>query len=110
VVGECVTNNCNYGEALSGPLPENYRPIKQLASEGSYIPAYQNAQTGLVQREDPRLTEPLPSGWKLMKDNSDPYIQWFRREETDEDTWFDPRLTAVALRARGVNVQRFKLI
>jgi hypothetical protein len=43
-----------------------------------------------------------------MKGISDPYIQWFRHEETGEDTWFDPRLTAVALRAKGVNVQRFK--
>jgi hypothetical protein len=39
VIGECLANNCNCGEAISGPLPENCRPIEQLTSDGSYVPA-----------------------------------------------------------------------
>jgi hypothetical protein len=47
-------------------------------------------QTGLVQFDDPRLTEPLPSGWMLGQDSSHTYVQWFYHEETGENTWFVP--------------------
>jgi hypothetical protein len=56
VVGECFIHDLMNGEALLGPLPEGYQPIRKLdRTDGVYYEAYQDNRTGNIQDEDPRF-------------------------------------------------------
>jgi hypothetical protein len=73
---------------------------------GAYTPAYMNTRTDHVQFEDPQVTKLLPLGWELQRHPTEEYTGWFY----PKTSWQDPRLSADALRARGVNIQKFKVV
>jgi hypothetical protein len=63
---------------------------------GPYAPAYMDTRTDHVQFEYPQVTEE--------------YTGWFYPKDSGKTSWQDPRLSADALRARGVNIQKFKVV
>ncbi|KAK2601524.1 hypothetical protein QQS21_004909 [Conoideocrella luteorostrata] len=76
VVGECYAHGLMAGEAVLGDLPNDMVQVfqKDEASRQN-APAYLNRQTGLIQREDPRL-ESFPT---YLADSS--YVEELSVEE-----------------------------
>jgi hypothetical protein len=99
-------------------LLSNYTARKTLSSYGNEKGVYSiYTQGATVTQEDPRV--PLPPPWRHMYGSwDDPQEKetevighvWFENVETEEKTWYDPRLTQKALKERGVNIQEFKLV
>ncbi|PIA93306.1 Heterokaryon incompatibility protein 6, OR allele [Cercospora beticola] len=114
VIGNAVCTGLMDGEALLGPLPEQYETVNVLnASSGAYRPAFRDKPTGEVIYEDPRLP-PLSPTWKnvtAQTNNEDAPLCW-RNQETNEWRHYlrDPRLDADALTGRGCNLQEFCLV
>ena len=111
VIGECYIHGLMNGEALLGPLPNGWKPVRILEEELGYVDGFHNMDTGEHSFVDPRLGS-LPPGWSL----EDPqrragWSNWFVNYETgDEMDWpQDPRMTAEALEAQGVSLQDFIL-
>jgi hypothetical protein len=77
---------------------------------GMLCAAFRNMQTNDVQIQDPRIKEPLPAGWEVMKHKDDLYAQLFGNKEQMRITLEDPRLTPGALHARGVKLKMFNLV
>jgi hypothetical protein len=77
---------------------------------GPYAPAYMDTRTDHVQFEDPQVTKPLALGWELQRHPTEEYTRWFYPKDSGKTSWQDPRLSADALRARGVNIQKFKVV
>ncbi|KAI4173796.1 MAG: hypothetical protein LQ346_008354 [Caloplaca aetnensis] len=111
VIGDCYIHGLMNGEALLGTLPLKWRCSYILTAGWGYQNGFVDQETGDHLFEDPRLGE-LPPGWRREDPESpaDPY-NWFVNDETGERTEFpiDPRMTADALRARGVPLQEFLL-
>ncbi|KAL8898549.1 MAG: hypothetical protein Q9207_006646 [Kuettlingeria erythrocarpa] len=111
VIGECYIHGLMNGEALLGTLPLKCRPSEILVAKFGYQRGFVDQETGDCVFEDPRLGA-LPPGWR----REDPgaaadWDNWFVNVETGERLeWpMDPRMTADALRARGVPLQKFLL-
>jgi hypothetical protein len=63
VVGEGYIHGFMDGEALLGPLPDQYQNVRRLdGGDGLYWPEHLDRDNGDFLPEDPRLGE-LPSGW-----------------------------------------------
>jgi hypothetical protein len=111
IVGDCYVHDIMDGGALLSSLPDEFQAIERMNPRtGSYRMAFKNMRTGHVQIEDPRLTEPLPAGWEMVKHDEEEYYQIFFNKEQSWYTFEDPRLTADALRARGVKLKNFNLV
>jgi len=112
VIGEGYAHGMMDGEALLGVLPNGVRRVERQPETSDYVyrSAFINTKTNHIQVEDPRLTEPLPSGWELQRHENEKYEQLFIHKETGHATWRDRRLTPEALCARGVNLRTFKLL
>lgn len=111
VVGDCYVHDIMDGGALLSSLPDDFQAIERMnPCTGSYHMAFKNMRTGHIQIEDPRITEPLPAGWELIKHNDEEYMQLFSNEEQYQSTSADPRLNPDALRARGVKLKTFNLV
>jgi hypothetical protein len=97
---------------LLGALPSGVQHVERQSETSDYVycSAFIDARTDRIQVEDPRFTEPLPSGWELQRHENEKYEQLFIHKETGHATWRDPRLSPEALRARGVNLRTFKLV
>lgn len=100
-------------EGLLGNLPSEWRMELDQYIVGKFgcSPVYTNSLTGKTILEDPRLGS-LTEGWTLESgDILGGYrTPQFRNVETGEITNFDPRLEIGALKARGCNIERFRLI
>lgn len=111
VIGECYIHGLMDGEALLGTLPPKWRSSLIRTAESGYQSGFVDQETGDHSFEDPRLGD-LPPGWRL-EDPEAPadWYNWFINDETGErPVWpIDPRMTADALRARGVPLQEFLL-
>ncbi|KAI4268019.1 MAG: hypothetical protein L6R38_007993 [Xanthoria sp. 2 TBL-2021] len=111
VVGECYIDGIMAGEALLGELPRNQMLVEK------YFPDHRknyyvlvDSDTGNIHLQDPRLG-PLPAGWRIGNHEEDDAINWYVNDITGEDFGFrDPRLEPDALRARGVEIQEFRLV
>ena len=112
IVGECFMDGVMTGEALLGKFSDNWSCVNK------WFPQFQSRNyvfldndTGDIKVEDPRLG-PLPAGW-CNKNMSDPELpcNWYVNDESGEIAGIrDPRLTVDGLKARGVNLQEFRLI
>jgi hypothetical protein len=110
VIGESYCYGYMSCEGLLGLLPDTHKIVRLMDKKNRTLhESYLELASGVVQCEDPRLGK-LPQGWKLG-DHDRMHLQpLFVNEETGEDTWYDPRLTPEALKARGVDVEYFDLI
>lgn len=74
-----------------------------------------HAQTKELQIQDPRLG-PLPDGWRIKDHKEARLWNWYVNDDKEIETttelkWrSDPRLTATALRDRGVVIEAFRLV
>lgn len=94
VVGECYIHGLAEGEAFLGPLPDHYLTV--LVYDKNLV-AFLDEQTGIVQCNDPRLSE---SDW-VAKDGIP-----FRLPDGSESLG----VTTEMLKRRGVNVQTLDLV
>ncbi|PVH79302.1 HET-domain-containing protein [Cadophora sp. DSE1049] len=112
VVGEAYCYGFMDGEAFLGPLPGRLQLVLKLEEKTDiYWWGHIDRETESFYCQDPRLGE-LPSGWKRKEHASDKFWTWFVNEETGEEMKVrgDPRLTAEALKQRGVDLKVFKLV
>ncbi|KAK6207029.1 hypothetical protein QIS74_13517 [Colletotrichum tabaci] len=113
VVGATYTHGLMDTEALLGPLPDGWRA--RMARESGFFDSmhFFSAATDEVTKLDPRLGEDPPE-WERMeavRSGADPWnFARYRHRDTREVINSDPRLTAAALEARGVQVETFRLI
>ncbi|KAL8754848.1 MAG: hypothetical protein Q9184_004992 [Pyrenodesmia sp. 2 TL-2023] len=111
VIGDCYIHGLMNGEALLGTLPSKWQYSIIRTADSGYQHGFVDQETGDRIFEDPRLGE-LPPGWRF-KDPKAPvdWNNWFINDETGERLkWpIDPRMTADALRDRGVPLQKFEL-
>ena len=111
IVGGCYVHDVAGDSALLSSLPDDFQLIERVNSRtGGQSMAFRNMQTNEIQIQDPRITEPLPAGWEVVKHVDESYYQLFRNKEQNLYTWHDPRLTPDALRARGVKLKTFNLV
>lgn len=112
VVGEAYCHGFMGAEALLGPLPGRFELALRLEGKTNiYWEVYIDRETESLYCEDPRLGE-LPCGWKRRDHPSDKFWNWFVNEETREEMkkCGDARVTAEALKQRGVDLKVFKLV
>jgi hypothetical protein len=115
LVGSCYVAGLMNGEALLGPLPASWHLGRVDENENRIYVCDENVST----LEDPRLG-PLPPGWRICYDNGGKEKDkegnlndfYFRHDESDFETSFDPRLD---LRngegfKRGMQLQEFILV
>ncbi|KAI4221592.1 MAG: hypothetical protein L6R36_006800 [Xanthoria steineri] len=110
VVGECYMDSIMAGEALLGELPRNWTLVhkKFRHHHGSYV-VFLDRDTGETHVEDPRRGA-LPAGWRIKNHDRDDAYNWYGNDITGEVSDLDPRLEPDALRARGVDLQEFRLV
>jgi hypothetical protein len=71
VVGECCVPGLTNGEAILGPISDEYRHILVYDEAlKNHRTAFLNANTGEVQNEDPRLKSLLENGIDVFKKGS----------------------------------------
>ncbi|KAI4253809.1 MAG: hypothetical protein L6R42_007445 [Xanthoria sp. 1 TBL-2021] len=111
VVGECYIDGIMAGEALVGELPRNQMLVKKyFPKHRIYYYVLVDSDTGKTLLQDPRLG-PLSAGWRIKNHEEDDTFNWYVNDITGEDSGNrDPRLEPDALRARGVEIQEFRLI
>ena len=111
VVGACYIDGFMEGETLLGTLPTDWQRVRRhFPNLGGRYDAFTNVQTGVVQVEDPRLG-PLPAGWRIAHHRREHAYNLFSNEELGvTGTSTDPRLSPEALRAKGVNLEEFRLV
>lgn len=110
VIGPCYLDGIMNGEALLGRLPNKWRLVnKYFQGVSAYYGVFYDEDTGETQITDPRLG-PLPAGWRLASHSREDVFNWFLNDETGEFSEFDPRLKLDALKARGVELQEFRLV
>jgi hypothetical protein len=82
IIGDCYVHDIMHGSALRSSLPGDFQYVERKnLRTGNYHMAFKNIQTGHFQIKDPRITEPLPAGWELVKHNHEEYLQVFGNEE-----------------------------
>ncbi|KAL2040278.1 hypothetical protein N7G274_007181 [Stereocaulon virgatum] len=112
VVGECYVHGVMEGEALLGPLPSPWRRAWRLDTDqhGLFHDCFISQADGKIRIEDPRRG-PLPPGWRVRDHERMHQFNSYVNDSTGEgyDIAYDPRMTAEALKACGVNITEFKL-
>ena len=119
VLGDSFVYGLHDAAALLGPLPEPWiaRFKDSTSSNGRLSYRFFNEKTGEETPEDPRL-DPDPDweriheedlGRELTGDESS-FCEFFRHKTTGEARYTDSRLSADALKARGVPLRAFSLI
>jgi hypothetical protein len=103
------------GEALLGPLPAPWAPLRTTDSRGLYQVGLFNTETKIKVsiEDDPRLGA-MPPEWERLEvvpSPDDPfYVQRCRNKVTGEEINSDPRLLPQELERRGVKLQTFRLV
>lgn len=116
VVSECYLHGAMDGTALLGPLHDGWQlgGVMHTSDKSSgYSEGFFNRDSRETCVEDPRLwSVPLPPGWKEMNHEHMETETYYVNDETGEghDRDMDPRMTADALRGRGVPLTQFNLI
>lgn len=105
VVGQCFTHGLMDAEGILGPLLDPWKIEMLPGSDGRQVTCFRSHETQRVTIQDPRLMR-LPAKWEPVRRRrlqDDPY---FFRDFRDKETGFvvnaDPRLSPMALEARGV--------
>ena len=111
VVGECYLDGMMDGAGLIGMLPSNWQRVARYSPDprGGYD-AFLNRDTGIVQVEDPRLG-PLPPGWRIANHSYKHVLNYYTNEAAGIfRSQFDPRMSPEALKARGIDLQEYRLV
>ena len=111
VVGECYLDGVMDGAALLGMLPRNWQRVSHFDPElKGYYDAFINCDTSIVQTEDPRLG-PLPPGWRIADHRYKHVFNLYTNEAAGIfKSKFDPRMSREALKARGIDLQEYRLV
>ncbi|KAL8666378.1 MAG: hypothetical protein Q9168_007493 [Polycauliona sp. 1 TL-2023] len=110
VVGEAYMHGLMTGEAFLGPLPEHWQYVfRSEETTGFAWGVFIDRRSNVCRLEDPRLG-PLPDGWVEEEHPMQHCYARYRNTEDDRLTWNDPRLLPSELRARGVELEYFKLV
>ena len=111
VVGECYLHGYMQAESLLGPLPHPWQCVSRYSKElGYFCEFFFNKETNQYRLDDPRLG-PLPNGWQVSSHRREAWWNQYVNEITGEDAGiYDPRLSPEALKQRGVQLQKFRLI
>jgi hypothetical protein len=97
VIGECYVPGLTNGEAILGPLPNQYRPVLVYDEDlKNHYAAYLNTDTRETQNDDPRLKSLLGKGIDVYK------------EKTNHNKAAQ-RLSPEAMRASGLQIETFEL-
>ncbi|KAL8645135.1 MAG: hypothetical protein Q9226_007438 [Calogaya cf. arnoldii] len=111
VVGACYIDSLMTGEALLGELPRNWMLVSKYFPEHNtshYV--LLDGDTGKNHVQDPRLG-PLPAGWRIQNHEKENAISRYVNHISGEDAGYrDPRPEPNALKARGVDIQEFRLV
>ena len=109
VVGACYVHGSMDGAALLGPLARMWKCVVRYDTvTRKFWDAFINQETGETQIDDPRLG-PLPAGWQIYGHEEESAFNKYLNHETGRTTVYDPRVSPEALRARGVELQDFRL-
>lgn len=129
MVGPCYLQGIMCGEAILGPLPEQWA---RRTHQQSWRACFQNRQSGEVTWEDPRLW-PMPSPWQVHfcefsserescdgscasrdeEEEEDALLlkeRHFVNAETGQKTKDDPRLDIHGLERGGIQLQTYALV
>ena len=111
VVGECYLDGIMDGAGLLGMLPRNWQRVGRYNPDFEYYyDAFLNRETGVVQTEDPRLG-PLPPGWRIADQITKHLVTLYTNEAAGIfRSKFDPRMSPEALKARGIDLQEYRLV
>lgn len=111
VVGECYIDGIMDGAGLLGMLPSNWQLVSRYDPVTTIdYGAFVDRDTGIVQVEDPRLG-PLPPGWRIANHRDKHVINTYTNEAAGIfRSKFDPRMSPEALKARGIDLQEYRLV
>ena len=116
VIGECFIHGLMDGEGLLGPLPEDWQIKSDFTPTGHLELRYVNKSLNTFSTEDPRITAlgDVPKEWEKIEAEwiqDDPAnCRKYRNRSTGKVINSDPRLLPDALRARGVQLETFRLV
>lgn len=112
-MGECFVYGLQDAISLLGPLPKPWVVQESSSSDAlRHKHRFVNRETETKTPEDPRLG-PLVDWERFDRELEADHPEtcdWFRNKTTGEEMASDPRMTAEALRARGVALRSFSLI
>lgn len=111
VVGECYLHGMMDEENILGRIPESWQ-VRISSQYEVVLVEFINLDTGYRTCNDPRLP-PMPSDWKETEKAA--YKDYglgtkFMNTLTGETIHSDPRMTADALRERGVELEMLQLV
>lgn len=118
VIGNAFATHIMDAEPLLGQLPLDFESVRVLKEpNGYYLPAFRNKTDGSITYQDPPLP-PLSPEWETLSGSSltEPFNidspLAYRNDLTQEvlDYLRDPRMTANALKERGIDIETFKLV
>jgi hypothetical protein len=114
VVGECYIQGMMDGEPLLGEFPSLWKIQPSGNSDSSLDPIFWNSGTNTISQEDPRLGD-LSEEWDRIEHDEwradEPfYISKHRNKLTGDLINSDPRMLPEALMARGVKLEKFRLV
>ncbi|KAH7310612.1 heterokaryon incompatibility protein-domain-containing protein [Stachybotrys elegans] len=109
VVGPCFVHGLMLGEALKPPLDPPWRDALPV-TKGWALPYFINTETGELLKSDPRLGS-LPPGWEEVA-SSDPFLPpfVFQNKADGRISVNDPRMSADAIRQRGIELETLVLV
>lgn len=108
VVGPCFVHGLMLGEALKPPLERPWKDVLPVA-RGWALSYFINSQTGELLKSDPRLGL-LPTGWEEVT-TLDPFLPPFVfKQENGHISMNDPRMSAEAIKQRGIVLETLELI
>lgn len=113
VVGECYVHGLSDAIGILGPLPDNWKVIIKGDAKGRPTHRFVNPIDNTETLDDPRLG-PLPKDWgratyeRLADDPA--LFERYRNITTGDFVNYDPRFSPKELKARGIELQSFKLV
>lgn len=109
VVGPCFVHGLMLGEALKPPLEPAWRDVLPVI-RGWALSYFINVQTGELLKSDPRLGL-LPPDWEEVT-TLDPFLPSFvfKNKESGHISMNDPRMSAEAVKQRGIALETLELV
>ncbi|CAM1507511.1 Fc.00g071520.m01.CDS01 [Cosmosporella sp. VM-42] len=113
VIGECYVHGLEDAIGLLGPLEPPWKGVIKGDADGRLSQGFLNLATGEEMVDDPRLgpSHPVWERAAYKRRDDDPAIfQRFKNLETGEVINYDPRMSPESLQARGIKLEKIRLI
>ncbi|OBT60706.1 hypothetical protein VE03_09844 [Pseudogymnoascus sp. 23342-1-I1] len=109
VIGPCFVHGLMLGEALKPPLESPWKDVLPV-TRGWALSYLINPETGELLKSDPRLGL-LPTAWE-EETTLDPFLPpfLFKNNEDGQISVNDPRMSAEAIKQRGIELETLELI